>query len=123
MHPLAREALRLDDDSHKKYTVWRKQPMRLVLSERLLMIDGEYIHIVPASGGKAVLDSTSKTTTVHFSNVIGCKVPRKHPTNVKLVVYKAAETKRYDFEARSADEAAEIVSELKTGIAPYNRDI
>lgn len=84
MHPLAREALRLDDDSHKKYTVWRKQPMRLVLSERLLMIDGEYIHIVPASGGKAVLDSTSKTTTVHFSNVIGCKVPRKHPTNVKV---------------------------------------
>ncbi|KAJ6788318.1 hypothetical protein PWT90_05130 [Aphanocladium album] len=126
MHPLAREGLppeELSNEDSKKYTVWRKQPMRLVLSERLLSIDGEYIHIVPASAGKALRDSTSKTTTVHFSNVIGCKVPRKHPTNVKLVVYKATETKRYDFEARSADEATEIVSELKKGIAPYNRDI
>ncbi|ATY62065.1 stress activated MAP kinase interacting Sin1 [Cordyceps militaris] len=126
VHPLAREALKQDElgsDGGKKYTVWRKQPMRLVLSERLLMIDGEYIHIVPASAGKALQDTTSKTTTVHFSNVIGCKVARKHPTNVKLVVYKAAETKRYDFEARNVDEAAEIVSELKRGIAPYNRDV
>ncbi len=44
-------------------------------------------------------------------------------TATQLVVYKAAETKRYDFEARNADEAAEIVSELKKGIAPYNRDV
>lgn len=59
--------------------------MRLVgMSERILMIDGEYIHIVPASGGKITQDGSGKTTTVHFSNVIGCKVPRKHPTNVKV---------------------------------------
>lgn len=87
-HPLAREALKLEELSnagYKKYTVWRKQPMRLTgLSERILMIDGEYIHIVPASGGKAVHDAGGKTTTVHFSNVVGCKVPRKHPTNVKV---------------------------------------
>ncbi|RDA84269.1 hypothetical protein CP532_1979 [Ophiocordyceps camponoti-leonardi (nom. inval.)] len=115
-HPLAQEA-----SSNKRYTVWRKQPMRLVgMSERILAIDGEYIHIVPASGGRAVHDGGGgKTTTVHFSNVIGCKVPRKHPTNVKLVIYKATESKRYDFEARSADEAAEIVAELKKGISPY----
>ncbi|KAM3560943.1 hypothetical protein ARSEF4850_003431 [Beauveria asiatica] len=125
VHPLAREALKQDELSNEgySYTVWRKQPMRLVLSERLLMIDGEYIHIKPASGGKALHDSTSKTTTVHFSNVIGCKVARKHPTNFKLVVYRATETKRYDFEARNADEAAEIVSELKKGIAPYNPEV
>ncbi|RDA91476.1 hypothetical protein CP533_4557 [Ophiocordyceps camponoti-saundersi (nom. inval.)] len=115
-HPLAQEA-----SSNKRYTVWRKQPMRLVgMSERILAIDGEYIHIVPASGGRAVHDGGGgKTTTVHFSNVIGCKVPRKHPTNVKLVIYKATESKRYDFEARGADEAAEIVAELKKGISPY----
>ena len=87
-HPLAREALKQDElasANHKKYTVWRKQPMRIVgMSERILVIDGEYIHIVPASGGKAVHDGSGKTTTVHFSNVIGCKVPRKHPTNVKV---------------------------------------
>lgn len=87
-HPLAREAVKQDEltsGSYKKYTVWRKQPMRIVgMSERILVIDGEYIHIVPASGGKAVHDGGGKTTTVHFSNVIGCKVPRKHPTNVKV---------------------------------------
>lgn len=87
-HPLAREIAKQDELSnanYKKYTVWRKQPMRIVgMSERILVIDGEYIHIVPASGGKALHDGGGKTTTVHFSNVIGCKVPRKHPTNVKV---------------------------------------
>ena len=34
-------------------------------------------------------------------------------------MYKATESKRYDFEARGADEAAEIVQELKKGISPY----
>ena len=86
-HPLAREALKQDElhsANYKKYTVWRKQPMRLVgMSERILVIDGEYIHIVPASGGRAVADG-GKTTTVHFSNVVGCKVSRRHPTNVKV---------------------------------------
>ncbi|CAM1502881.1 Fc.00g076570.m01.CDS01 [Cosmosporella sp. VM-42] len=127
-HPLAQEALRQDElgvggnGSYKRYTVWRKQPMRIVgMSERTLVIDGEYIHIMASSGGKAMHDG-GKTTTVHFSNVVGCKVPRKHPTNVKLVVYKSSESKRYDFEARSASEAAEIVEELKKGISPY-RDV
>ncbi|KAH7160033.1 stress-activated map kinase interacting protein 1-domain-containing protein [Dactylonectria estremocensis] len=122
-HPLAREALKqeeLSNANYKKYTVWRKQPMRIVgMSERMLIIDGEYIHIMPASGGKVLHDGSGKTTTVHFSNVVGCKVPRKHPTNVKLVVYKATESKRYDFESRNAHEAGEIVEELKKGISPY----
>lgn len=124
-HPLARESLKdeLSNASYKKYTVWRKQPMRIVgMSERVLVIDGEYIHIMPASGGKALHDGAGKTTTVHFSNVVGCKVPRKHPTNVKLVVYKATEQKRYDFEARNAPEATEIVEELMKGVSPY-RDV
>lgn len=38
---------------------------------------------------------------------------------IQLVVYKSREEKRYDFEAKSADEAAEIVYEIKKGIAPY----
>ncbi|XP_044718125.1 SAPK-interacting protein 1 (Sin1), middle CRIM domain-containing protein [Hirsutella rhossiliensis] len=99
---LAREAGKQDEVGNanlKRYTVWRKQPMRL----------GAGVH-------------EGKSTTVHFSNVIGCKVPRKHPANVKLVIYKATETKRYDFEARSADEAAEIVAELTKGFSPY-RDV
>ncbi|KAK0630805.1 stress-activated map kinase interacting protein 1-domain-containing protein [Bombardia bombarda] len=123
-HPLAKEVLKQDElsvsSNYKKYTVWRKQPMRL-LSERLFAIDGEYVHIMPASGGKMV-EVDGKTTTVHFSNVVGCKVSRKHPTNFKLVVYKATESKRYDFVTSSADNATEIVQELKKGISPY-RDV
>lgn len=87
-HPLAQEALKMDElggnANYKKYTVWRKQPMRFVaMNERLFAIDGEYIHIMPASQGK-ILEGGGKTTTVHFSNVVGCKVSRKHPTNFKV---------------------------------------
>ncbi|KAK3375135.1 stress-activated map kinase interacting protein 1-domain-containing protein [Podospora didyma] len=124
IHPLAKEVLKQDElgvsSNYKKYTVWRKQPMRL-LSEKLFAIDGEYIHIMPASGGKTI-ESDGKSTTVHFSNVVGCKVSRKHPTNFKLVVYKATEAKRYDFVTNSSEYAADIVHELKKGISPY-RDI
>ncbi|KAF3064404.1 Stress-activated map kinase-interacting protein 1 [Daldinia childiae] len=127
-HPLAQENIMQDeagsgDVKYKKYTVWRKQTMRFVgMNERILVIDGEYVYIQPSSGGKAIREG-GKTTTVHFSNVVGCSVSRRHPTNFKLLVYKATESKRYDFEARSAQEAAEIVRELKKGISPYNRDI
>ncbi|KAI1103792.1 SIN1-domain-containing protein [Jackrogersella minutella] len=127
-HPLAQETMMQDeagsgDVKYKKYTVWRKQPMRFVgMNERILVIDGEYVYIQPSSGGKATREG-GKTTTVPFCNVVGCSVSRRHPTNFKLLVYKATESKRYDFEARSTHEAAEIVRELKKGVSPYNRDI
>lgn len=86
-HPLAQETVKQDEvgsANYKKYTVWRKQPMRFVgMNERLLAIDGEYLHIMPASSGKTMFDGQAKTTTVHFSNVIGCKVSRRHPTHFK----------------------------------------
>ncbi|KAK4157920.1 stress-activated map kinase interacting protein 1-domain-containing protein [Chaetomidium leptoderma] len=120
-HPLAKEVQKQEEmgvaTNYKKYTLWRKQPMRL-MSERILAIDGEYIHIMPASSGK-LAEGETKSTTVHFSNVVGCQISRKHPTNFKLVVYKSSESKRYDFVASSAEYGAEIVQELKKGISPY----
>ncbi|KAK8049934.1 hypothetical protein PG994_011664 [Apiospora phragmitis] len=127
-HPLAQESMMLDEAgsgtvNYKKYIVWRKQAMRFVgLNERILRIDGEYVTIQPSSGGKVTREG-GKTTTVHFSNVVGCSVSRRHPMNFKLLVFKEDVSKRYDFEAKSADEAAEIVRELKRGVAPYNKDI
>ncbi|KAK6842371.1 hypothetical protein PG990_005685 [Apiospora arundinis] len=127
-HPLAQESMMLDEASsgtvnYKKYIVWRKQAMRFVgLNERILRIDGEYVTIQPSSGGKVTREG-GKTTTVHFSNVVGCSVSRRHPTNFKLLVFKEDVSKRYDFETKSVDEAAEIVRELKKGVAPYNKDI
>ncbi|CAK7202606.1 Component of a membrane-bound complex containing the Tor2p kinase [Sporothrix eucalyptigena] len=130
-HPLAREALRagggatvdqVSDANYKKYTVWRRQGLKIMgSSERVLTIDGEYVHIMHAAntlaGGGG--GGAGKITTVHFSNVVGCKVSLRHPTHFKLIVYKATESKRYDFEAKTADEAAEIVGELKKAMSPY----
>lgn len=89
IHPLAKEAIAQEELSrngnYRRYTVWRKQTMRFAgLNERLFVIDGEYIHIMPSSNGKALTDSSSKTTTVHFSNVIGCKLSRRHPSHYKV---------------------------------------
>ncbi len=87
-HPLTQEVIKQDQlgsANYRKYTVWRKQPMRFVgLNERVLAIDGEYLHIMPASAGKTMFEGQGKTTTVHFSNVVGCKVTRRHPTNFKV---------------------------------------
>jgi hypothetical protein len=89
-HPLAQETVKADEmgsANYRKYTVWRKQPMRFVgMNERVLAIDGEYLHIMPASTGKTMFEGQGKTTTVHFSNVVGCKVTRRHPTNFKVCV-------------------------------------
>ena len=61
--------------------------MRFVaMNERVVAVDGEYLHIMPgptAKGGKGG-GGEGKTTTVHFSNVVGCKVVRRHPTNFKV---------------------------------------
>lgn len=89
IHPLAKEAMAQEElsrnSNYRRFTVWRKQTMRFAgLNERLFVIDGEYIHIMPSSNGKAVTDSSSKTTTVHFSNVIGCKLSRRHPSHFKV---------------------------------------
>ena len=49
--------------------------------ERILAIDGEYVHIMP-SDQKTIFESP-KTTSIHISAIIGCKVYKKAPTNFK----------------------------------------
>jgi len=91
IHPLAQEAGKqdvLDSTIYRKYTVWRKQPMRFVgMNERVIAIDGEYLHIMPSSTGKTMFEGQGKTTTVHFSNVVGCKVMRRHLTTFKVCIF------------------------------------
>lgn len=38
---------------------------------------------------------------------------------IKVVVYREKESKRYDFEAQSVSDAAEIVEEITKGMEPY----
>jgi target of rapamycin complex 2 subunit MAPKAP1 len=70
------------------------------------------------------LFETPKTTSLHISSIIGCKVTRKAPSNFKIAVLKSEprEIKSYDFEAVNAEHAAEIVAALKEKIEVYRLD-
>jgi hypothetical protein len=112
--------------TYKRYNVLRKLPMSFAReASRILALDGDYIHIMPSSSEhhpttkEKVFDAPGKVTTIHFSSVVGSKVSRRHPKTFRLVVYKERESKRYDFEAVGAGEAAEIVLEIKRGVARF----
>ncbi|RPA71623.1 SIN1-domain-containing protein [Ascobolus immersus RN42] len=109
--------------NYQKFTVWRRQPMSFInRHERTLAIDGEYVHIMPSDA--KTLFETPKTTSLHISSIIGCKVSRKAPSNFKIAVLKSEprEIKSYDFEAVNAEQAAEIVTALKEKIETYRLD-
>lgn len=75
--------------------------------------------MVPGDTGKTV---DTKTRSINFNDVVGCKVSRRHPKTFRVVVLRgneANEQKRYDFEARNASEAVEIVDEIKKNMAQY----
>lgn len=127
MHPLARAAelgLTLTQSSYyKRWPVLRKQPMSFTPStSRILALDAEYIHIMPGETGttKQIFDQPGKTTTVHFSSVVGSKVSKKHPRMFRVIVFKEKETKRYDFEAQSHEDALSIVKEIKRGLDRFH---
>jgi len=127
LHPLAQKQdafVSVNTANYKRFNVTRKQPMSFASSSsRTLALDREYIHIMPnegAGGTKAALfEAPSKTTTVHFSSIVGSKVSRRHPKMFRVVVYKERETKRYDFEAHSQEEALEIVKEIRKGMEKF----
>lgn len=137
IHPLAKHdgsaALNLTATGYyRRYAVLRKQPMSFASStSRILALDNEYIHIMPgesgakagARGGGAWVEGQGKTTTVHFSSVVGSKVSKKHNKMFRVIVFKERETKRYDFEASTADEAVEIVREIKRGVERFQEGI
>ncbi|KAJ6086195.1 hypothetical protein N7486_010476 [Penicillium sp. IBT 16267x] len=106
---------------YRRYHVYRKQPMTFTASNhRILTFDNDYMHIVPGETGKTASDS--KTRSINFNDVVGCKVSRRHPKSFRVVVLRgneANEQKRYDFEARNALEAVEIVDEIKKNMAQY----
>ena len=135
IHPLARHAdasaLALTSTGYyRRYAVLRKQPMSFASStSRIIALDNEYIHIMPGESGRragavgGVIEGQGKTTTVHFSSVVGTKVSKKHPKTVRLLVYREKETKRYDFEAASVEDAADIVKEIKKGVERFQEGI
>lgn len=133
IHPLAKHdptALTLTQTYYRRYPVTRKQPMSFASSTaRILALDSEYIHIMPGESNapnnvsKALFEQPAKTTTVHFSSIVGSKVSKKHPRMFRMIVFKERETKRYDFEAASHEDAAEIVREIKMGVERFQEGI
>ncbi|KAL1918770.1 uncharacterized protein VTP21DRAFT_2792 [Calcarisporiella thermophila] len=97
--------------AYKKYTVNRKTPVLMGMGrhERVLAIDGEYIHLMPP---EQKFDKT-KTSSYHISSVISCKQSKKVPTNFKLMVYKNRDTKAYELEVETAKEAHEICARIQ----------
>ncbi|OJJ47119.1 hypothetical protein ASPZODRAFT_132065 [Penicilliopsis zonata CBS 506.65] len=120
LHPLAQKQ-DLIGGYYRRYHVFRKQPMSFTASNhRILTFDNDYLHIMPGDTGKTVSDT--KTRSISFNDVVGCKVSRRHPKSFRVVVLRgndATEQKRYDFEARNALEAVEIVDEIKKNMAQY----
>ncbi|KAI9058026.1 SIN1-domain-containing protein [Trametes sanguinea] len=102
-------------NAYKKYTVYRKVPMLVARSARVLAIDGGYIHIIPTvTKAKHVFDS-GKTSSYHLKSVVTCSQSSKNSATFKLIVHSGAErSKRYEFEAESPKLAAEIVSTIRT---------
>ena len=122
VHPLAqKQDLWSSSGNYKRYTVVRKQPMSFAPShQRTLLMDGDYMHILPGETGKTLFDTSAKSTTVPFSMIVGCKVSRRHPKTFRVIIFRERETKRYDFEAQSIPEAAEIVKEIRKGMEPFH---
>lgn len=105
---------------YQKYKIWRRQPMSFISRhERILALDGEYVHIMPADD-RAWYDYSPKTSSFHINQMTHCKQSRKIPNNFKIVITKATKvSKRYDLEAHTATEAQEIVAKLKALYSGY----
>lgn len=113
VHPLAQKQDLLTGASNfKKYYVTRKQLTSFSQNnQRVLIFDGDFLHNMPSDAGKT-LDSHAKTNSFAFGDILKCKVSTKHSKLIRVVVRRSAESKRYDFEARTAGEAQEIVDEV-----------
>lgn len=99
----------------RRYHVQRKLPLSFSGPHpRTLVITPEFLQILPSTAEEAG-PATGKVTNIHMSSIVGVKVSRKHPKMVRVLVYREKETKRYDFECVSHEEAESIVGDVKVG--------
>ncbi|KAK4683978.1 target of rapamycin complex 2 subunit MAPKAP1/AVO1, partial [Tremellales sp. Uapishka_1] len=103
--------------TYKKYTVQRK--IAIGRHERVLAIDGDYIHIMP-SETKAFFDSM-KTTSFHITLIASCKLTGRGG-GFKINVWRDGHQKRYEFEAVNGKQAAEIISSIRNLMKMYQSE-
>ncbi|KAI8919362.1 stress-activated map kinase interacting 1 [Powellomyces hirtus] len=94
---------------YKQYSVVLKSFMGRTY-ERLLTIDGDYIHIMVGEN-KQIFD-TMKTASHHINSVISCKSTKKSNAFKLVVQGKSHDVRSYELEAASENEAAEICSKI-----------
>lgn len=118
LHPLAQKQDLLSGATRfRRYNVTRRNPMSFAPSNpRVLLIDEEYMHILPGETGRALFDSNGKTSRVPFEMIVGSKVSRRHPKTFRVIIWREKDQKRYDFEAQSASDAEDIVAEIRKGM-------
>ncbi|KAJ3009370.1 hypothetical protein HKX48_008008 [Thoreauomyces humboldtii] len=94
---------------YKQYSVIHKAFMGRT-HDRLLTIDGDYIHIM--AGENKNLFDTMKTASYHISSVLSCKGGKKSSAFKLVVQLKSHDQKSFDLEAVSENEAAEICTKI-----------
>ncbi|KAI9591110.1 stress-activated map kinase interacting protein 1-domain-containing protein [Syncephalis fuscata] len=96
---------------YQRFTVTRRMPMLVGRHERILAIDGEYIHIMPPEN-RNMFDKMKTTSSYHISSVLSCKQHGKISTKFKLVVYRDRDVKTYDFDGATEEDAVEICARI-----------
>ena len=67
----------------QKYIVWRRQPI-FGRHERVLAIDGDYIHIMPSDQKTMYEPGNPKTSSIFIGAIVRAKQSRKIPQNFKV---------------------------------------
>ncbi|KAI9351980.1 stress-activated map kinase interacting protein 1-domain-containing protein [Obelidium mucronatum] len=102
---------------YRQYNVTQKQLLMSRTSERVITLDGEFIHIMSVGDLRSVIDS-AKTMTYHISSIVSCSLLKKQSRQFKLVVAtasrtgNAATTNSIDFEAGSEMQAADLCARV-----------
>lgn len=94
---------------YKSYTVNRRMPTFLGRHERILTIDGDWLHIIPTE--TRAFQTNTTTTSYPIPSIVSCTQSRL-PSSFKVIVMRENDQKRYDFEAENSKIAAEIVQEI-----------
>jgi target of rapamycin complex 2 subunit MAPKAP1 len=67
----------------QKYIVWRRQPI-FGRHERVLAIDGDYIHLMPSDQKTMYEPGNPKTSSIFIGAILRAKQSRKIPQNFKV---------------------------------------
>ncbi|KAJ3403176.1 hypothetical protein CcCBS67573_g07795 [Chytriomyces confervae] len=102
---------------YRQYSVTQKQ--LIGRNERIITLDGEYVHIMSVGDSKAIVNATA---TFHISAVVSCLLLKKQSRHLKFTVAKSpgsqgtAIATSFEFEAASEMQATDICMRIASMI-------